>query len=145
MGKRISETWVPMSMISFKASRNGGATKSGSGLRLVAQTSALCCVLVTIAPGQFAPTAPTSLSQYLRSSHPPHIFYIHGIGSMARPITIPGRQGKASAEWWEPANPRRVKNSTRWFWPIESPTNSHDNYAKRKKVAESLLGEETHP
>jgi hypothetical protein len=32
-----------------------------------------------------------------------------------------------------------VKNSTRWFWLIESPTKAHDNYPKRTQAIESLL------
>jgi hypothetical protein len=47
-------------------------------------TSVLLSLLLVIgarAQAQNAPTAPTSLAEYLSRARPPHIFYIHGIGS----------------------------------------------------------------
>jgi hypothetical protein len=32
-----------------------------------------------------------------------------------------------------------VKNSTRWFWIIESPTTAHNNYARDKRAIREML------
>ncbi len=56
-------------------------------VNILAARAAMLCVLLTFGLGastahpQNAPAAPQSLSEYLHRSNPPHIFYIHGIGS----------------------------------------------------------------